>query len=89
MLRVVRLDAGLQDDTKGQALIVLDIGMPTESGGLLFHTDTVANLEASASAVSDAWIQAESGFTIPAMLLSVEHGRILATPGRIRLLKAH
>jgi hypothetical protein len=89
MLSIVQLEAGLQGETLGQALIVFDIGMPIESGAVLIGPDPIANLEASLSAVSETWIGPESGFTIPAMLLSVEQGRILAAPGRIRLLKAH
>jgi len=85
------LDVDALAQIEALGLLLRDVGILTESvGGLLFRTETVVSLEALLSAAGDtwSWVELEPGFLIPATLLSVDEGRILATPGRIRLLKA-
>jgi hypothetical protein len=66
-----------------------DDSMPVEAARLLFRADAVANMEALSAAIDDLWIELEAGFLIPATLLTVERGRILATPGRLRILRVY
>jgi hypothetical protein len=69
--------------------LVRDISAASESAGVLLRSDPIAVLELLTDAAGDVWVVLESGFLIPATLLSVERGRIVATPGRLRILKVY
>jgi hypothetical protein len=75
--------------TELSSLLARDFRSGAESAGMLLRGDTIADLETLIKAAGDVWVALESGFLIPAPLLSVERGRILATPGRLRILKVY
>ena len=70
--------------------LVRDFSAAAETAGLLLlRSDAIAVVETLIDAAADVWVALELGFLIPAALLSVERGRILATLGRLRILKVY
>ena len=74
---------------ESESAVRIDRRIPIETIRLLFPANAIANMEALGAASGDLWIERESGFVIPAPLLTIERGRLLATHGRLRILKVY